>query len=79
MQYLASTVASTGHMAGELDKPVVDQTGLTGKFDFTVEYARGENDLLFVRCHPFRTARRANPRVTTKAPRLSKRCVSNWD
>ncbi len=59
MQYLASSVASTGHMAGELDKPVVDQTGLTGKFDFTVEYARGENDLLF----------RSLPPIPNGAPR----------
>jgi hypothetical protein len=31
-------------MAGELDKPLVHP--LTARFDFTIEYAPGENDLL---------------------------------
>jgi len=26
---------------GDVEKPVVDQTGLTGNFDFTVEYSQG--------------------------------------
>jgi bla regulator protein blaR1 len=27
-----------GSLAGELDKPVVDKTGLDGKFDYTIEW-----------------------------------------
>jgi bla regulator protein blaR1 len=46
MPLIAEAIYSTGVVAGELDKPVVDQTGLKGKFDITVEYVPGENDLL---------------------------------
>jgi uncharacterized protein (TIGR03435 family) len=41
MQLLAETVQLNGSMAGEIDKPVVDRTGLSGTFDYTVEYSRG--------------------------------------
>ncbi len=44
MSLLATAIASYGAMAGEIDRPVVDQTGLSGRFDFTVEYKLGEND-----------------------------------
>ena len=44
MASLADAISSYGAMAGEVDKPVVDKTGLDGRFDFTVEYAPGEND-----------------------------------
>jgi uncharacterized protein (TIGR03435 family) len=46
MPLLAEAIYSTGVVAGEIDQPVVDQTGLKGRFDFTVEYAAGDNDLL---------------------------------
>lgn len=35
---LAESIYRWGVGAGDVDKPVVDQTGLTGNFDFTVEY-----------------------------------------
>jgi len=38
--YLASSISAYGLWAGEVDKPVVDRTGLSGRFDFTIEYAR---------------------------------------
>jgi bla regulator protein BlaR1 len=38
LAYLASSIFSYGRMAGDVDKPVVDQTGLKGTFDFTIEY-----------------------------------------
>jgi bla regulator protein blaR1 len=38
MATLADTIYSYGFMAGEVDKPVVDQTGLQGSYDFTIEY-----------------------------------------
>jgi bla regulator protein BlaR1 len=44
MPLLAGAIYSYGTMAGEVDRPVVDQTGLNGRFDFTVEYAPGEYD-----------------------------------
>jgi uncharacterized protein (TIGR03435 family) len=34
---IADDISSYGSLAGEVDKPVVDQTGLKGKFDFTLE------------------------------------------
>jgi bla regulator protein blaR1 len=40
---LADAIYSTGVLAEEIDKPVVDQTGLNGRFDFTVEYLPGIN------------------------------------
>jgi uncharacterized protein (TIGR03435 family) len=48
MPLLADAISSYGAMAGEVDKPVVDKTGLLGTFDFTVEYMPGGNDT-FVR------------------------------
>jgi bla regulator protein blaR1 len=39
MQYLAEGVQVNGSMAGEIDKPVVDKTGLNGTFDYTIEYS----------------------------------------
>jgi bla regulator protein BlaR1 len=38
MATVADTIYSYGVMAGEVDKPVVDQTGLQGSYDFSVEY-----------------------------------------
>ena len=38
-QYLAASISDYGLVAGEVDKPVVDRTGLSGRFDFTIEYA----------------------------------------
>jgi bla regulator protein blaR1 len=43
MATVADTIYSYGFMAGEVDKPVVDQTGLKGSYDFTLEYG-GPND-----------------------------------
>jgi uncharacterized protein (TIGR03435 family) len=37
MGLIADDISAYGSLAGEVDKPVVDQTGLTGKFDFTLE------------------------------------------
>jgi uncharacterized protein (TIGR03435 family) len=31
-------------MAGEIDRPVVDRTGLDGRFDFSIEFKPGEGD-----------------------------------
>ncbi len=41
---LASAVYLTGRMAGEVDRPVVDRTGLAGRFDFSIEFKPGEGD-----------------------------------
>jgi bla regulator protein BlaR1 len=38
-EYLAAAISYSGLFAGEVDKPVVDRTGLSGRFDFTIEYA----------------------------------------
>lgn len=44
MPLLADAIYSYGSLAGEMDKPVVDKTGLDGTFDFKLEYTPGEND-----------------------------------
>ena len=36
---MAVSLGANGSFAGEVDKPVVDRTGLSGRFDFTIEYA----------------------------------------
>lgn len=41
MSLLADAIYGYGSMAGEVDQPVVDQTGLKGTFDFTIEYGSG--------------------------------------
>jgi uncharacterized protein (TIGR03435 family) len=46
MPLLAQAIYTFGTMGGEVDKPVVDQTGLNGRIDFTIQYARGENGVL---------------------------------
>ena len=38
MPSLANGIYGAGNMAGEVDKPVIDRTGLVGRFDFTIEY-----------------------------------------
>lgn len=43
MPSLANVIYVLGSRAGEVDKPVVDRTGLAGKFDYTVVYTPGEN------------------------------------
>jgi bla regulator protein blaR1 len=43
MPSLATVIYVLGSRAGELDKPVVDRTGLTGKFDYTIVYTPNEN------------------------------------
>ena len=30
------------NLQGELDRPVVDETGLKGKYDFTLKWSRGD-------------------------------------
>jgi len=37
MGLIADDISAYGSLAAEVDKPVVDQTGLKGKFDFTLE------------------------------------------
>jgi uncharacterized protein (TIGR03435 family) len=39
MALLADAIYSYGNIAGEVDKPVLDKTGLDGTYDFTLEYA----------------------------------------
>ena len=39
IQLLANVIQTNGSLAGETAVPVVDRTGLTGRFDYTVEYA----------------------------------------
>jgi uncharacterized protein (TIGR03435 family) len=41
---LASAVYLTGRMSGEIDRPVIDKTGLDGRFDFKIEFRPGEGD-----------------------------------
>lgn len=41
MSYLADLIYNMGFQAGEVDKPVLDKTGLTGTFDYTILYAPG--------------------------------------
>jgi bla regulator protein blaR1 len=43
MAVVADTIYGYGFMAGDVDKPVVDETGLKGSYDFTLEYG-GPND-----------------------------------
>ena len=40
---LANLIYVLGFRAGEVDKPVVDRTGLAGRFDYTIVYTPGEN------------------------------------
>ena len=44
MAIAAQTLYSYGSMAGEIDRPVMDQTGLTGTFDFVLEYKPTNNN-----------------------------------
>lgn len=46
MASLAEGIYTNGKTAGEVEKPVLDGTGLQGRFDFTVEFTPGENDQL---------------------------------
>ena len=43
MPSLANSIYVLGSRSGEVDKPVVDRTGLSGKFDYTIVYTPGEN------------------------------------
>ncbi|HEY6346803.1 MAG TPA: M56 family metallopeptidase [Bryobacteraceae bacterium] len=45
MPLLAEAIQTAGGMDLEVDKLVVDQTGLKGKFDFTLEFVPGYNDI----------------------------------
>jgi len=46
MPSLADALYGYGSMAGEVDRPIVDKTGLGGRFDFSLEYTPGENNQL---------------------------------
>jgi len=52
MALLADAIYGYGFMAGEVDKRVVDGTGLSGSFDFRIEYTPGENDTFVVHRGP---------------------------
>lgn len=39
MTLIASTIDGAGNLIGELDRPVIDGTGLTGTFDFRIDFA----------------------------------------
>jgi len=41
MSYLANAIYNLGFQAGEVDKPVLDRTGLTGAYDYSIVYAPG--------------------------------------
>ena len=43
MPSLANLIYVLGSRAGEVDKPVVDRTGLAERFDYTIVYTPGEN------------------------------------
>jgi bla regulator protein blaR1 len=45
--YLASSMSGPGAFSGQVDKPVVDRTGLEGKFDFAIEYASDPSQAAF--------------------------------
>lgn len=47
MATVAEGIYTNGKTAGEVEKPILDATGLQGRFDFTVEFSPGENDQLF--------------------------------
>jgi bla regulator protein blaR1 len=70
MPLLAQAIYPFGTMAGEVDKPVVDRTGLNGRFDFTIEYSRGENALVVRSAPPDAGVPPTNPQG---APFLSAR------
>jgi uncharacterized protein (TIGR03435 family) len=46
MPSLADALYGYGRMAGEVDRPIIDKSGLGGTFDFTLEYTPGDNDQL---------------------------------
>jgi uncharacterized protein (TIGR03435 family) len=41
---LAQTIYFEGNLAGEVDRPVVDETGLEGTFDFVIQFTPGLSD-----------------------------------
>jgi len=64
MELIASDMYSYGSMGGEVDKPVVDQTGLQGKFDFTLKLPYG----LF--SFPLGPPKAADPEAAPQGPRF---------
>ena len=48
MEVLAGAIRNFGSLAGEIDKPVIDQTGLKGRYDFTLELPPGALHLVTV-------------------------------
>ena len=67
MQLIADSFPSLGN----LGRPVVDETGLSGNFDFTLNFARESNEATSPR-HGAHNRKYRNPRSR-------KRCKSNWD
>ncbi len=59
MASLAEAIYTSGNTAGEVERPVLDGTGLEGRFDFTLEFAPGENDRLKRSFLPFSSERTA--------------------
>jgi bla regulator protein blaR1 len=43
MASMAEFIYTQGNGVGEVERPVVDKTGLQGRFDFTVEFSMGDN------------------------------------
>jgi bla regulator protein blaR1 len=43
MATLAEFIYTQGNSTGEVERPVIDKTGLEGRFDFAVEFSMGDN------------------------------------
>jgi len=71
MPSLATVIYVLGSRAGEVDKPVVDRTGLAGKFDYTIVYTPDENG----------SSKSPDPKAPPPDPQgisFLELCASNW-
>jgi bla regulator protein blaR1 len=62
VETIAEAIHGFGSLSGEIDKPVVDQTGLKGRYDFRLQLAAGT--LTFSAAPPNPDAPPADPRGT---------------